>query len=885
MAGDDLSGRRLGGFELIELLGEGSYGSVWRARQTRLDRDVAVKVLDPLVARDPNAARRFEREGRAAASLEHSAIVPVYEAGDEDGLYFLAMRLVDGETLADVITREAPLIEERVVDLVGPIAAALDAAHAAGLIHRDVKPANILIEAGRPYLADFGIAASARELGRYTTGSIGTAEYMAPEQARGEEVDHRSDLYALGCVAFHALTGESPFRRDDMVSTLMAHTSDPIPLIGDQRLDAFFSKALAKERDERFDSGAEFIAVLSGESPTAPTVLVASANRPKRRGLLAAVAASVAVVLGVAAFAVLGGGDDDQGDAAPATTIAGVEDTVEDTVDTTEPAVVAPAVDPSESVTTVAAVEAPNLEIEIRNGGIVQVGTTLDLSDPNPHSSLDTARVVSEWVLPVMYRIDSDLNPVPSLATGPPIADTDDPLSLTWTINADQLWNDGTAVTAADVAATFGYLTADGTNAASTLLYDSVDSVEALDATTLRLQMNEPNGAAYLMFSTVHPIIQSAAWTTHLDEGGASSDFLDAGWTFAAGPYQLATRQNPGEVSLVPNPEWVGEQSPTLERVQIATYEDSAALVLARSRQELDVIWVKDVDERDVANAREIDDTDLQIGSSNIAVQLSFNHQNAVLNDSNVRGAIALAIDRVSLADQAVGRRTGEVAQAWDSLVFAPAQAGNSSPFADQFDVDTANELLDTTAWQWPDPQFFRRDFSTNADLGFELVYVNNTEFQNAALNLVQDLQKIGMNVVGIPLSAGEVTERFESGEFDLLLQFRVFNNDPVATDLVFGTAGCPVGVPNCSGNGVNFGAFTDPVVDQLLADADSTTDLAQRLGVYGDVDRALATAFAAVPLYVRPAFTAYDTSIVGIEMAPNIGPLTSLAAWGILDS
>ena len=202
---------------------------MWRARQLRLDRDVAVKVLDPLVARDPTAARRFEREGRAAASLDHPSIVPVYEAGDDDGLYYLAMRIVDGETLADLIDREAPLPPARVLELLAPIADALDAAHASGLIHRDVKPANILIEHGRPYLADFGIAASARELGRYTTGSIGTAEYMAPEQARGDDLDHRSDLYALGCVAYHALTGRSAFARDDIVATLLAHSVDPVP--------------------------------------------------------------------------------------------------------------------------------------------------------------------------------------------------------------------------------------------------------------------------------------------------------------------------------------------------------------------------------------------------------------------------------------------------------------------------------------------------------------------------------------------------------------------------------------------------------------------------------------------------------------------------------
>jgi peptide/nickel transport system substrate-binding protein len=417
------------------------------------------------------------------------------------------------------------------------------------------------------------------------------------------------------------------------------------------------------------------------------------------------------------------------------------------------------------------------------------------------------------------------------------------------------------------------------------LLYASVDTVEAVDATTLRLQLNEPNGAAYLLFSTIHPVIQASAWEGHLAAAGTAADFLDDGWDFAAGPYQLATRQNPGEISLVPNPAWMGEQRPTLDRVQIATYEDSAALVVARSRQELDVIWVKEVAENDFADAAAIENTEVQVGSSNIAVQLSFNHQSPALADINVRGAIALAVDRVSLADQAVGRRTGEAAQTWNSLVFATEQEGNTRPFDDPVDIDLGNELLDGTVWERPDNLVYRRDFSTNSDLELELLYVDSTESANAAFNITQDLQEIGINVLQTKGTAEQVVEQFEAGDFDLLLQFRVFNNDPIATDLVFGTDGCPAGVPGCSGVGVNYGAFSNAAIDQLLTAADATTDLDARLDVYADIDRALASEFAAIPLYVRPAFTAYDTSIVGIEMAPNIGPLTSLADWGILDS
>lgn len=212
-------------------------------------------------------------------------------------------------------------------------------------------------------------------------------------------------------------------------------------------------------------------------------------------------------------------------------------------------------------------------------------------------------------------------------------------------------------------------------------------------------------------------------------------------------------------------------------------------------------------------------------------------------------------------------------------------QEGNTRPFDDPVDIDLGNELLDGTVWERPDNLVYRRDFSTNSDLELELLYVDSTESANAAFNITQDLQEIGINVLQTKGTAEQVVEQFEAGDFDLLLQFRVFNNDPIATDLVFGTDGCPAGVPGCSGVGVNYGAFSNAAIDQLLTAADATTDLDARLDVYADIDRALASEFAAIPLYVRPAFTAYDTSIVGIEMAPNIGPLTSLADWGILDS
>lgn len=875
MAGDDLRGRRLGGFELIEPLGEGSFGSVWRARQLRLDRDVAVKVLDPLVARDPTAARRFEREGRAAASLDHPSIVPVYEAGDDDGLYYLAMRLVDGETLADVIERESPMSPAAVAEVLRPIGDALDAAHATGLIHRDVKPANILIEDGRPYLGDFGIAASTRELGRYTTGSIGTAEYMAPEQARGEAVDHRSDLYALGCVAYHAITGRSPFARDDMVSTLLAHSVDEVPPIGDSALDTFFARALAKDPGERFDSAADLVAAL----PTGPQTDTTGAGvrpRPPRRHVVALAVVGALVVAGGLVLAGRRANAPVDDGATPVTDAPGTTDPAPSTTPPTTTPATSPTTSPATSSVPTVTPGAPVL----RSGGSIAVGTSLDLSEPNPHASLDTAKLLAGSVLPVMYAIDEHLDPYPSLATGPPVAG-DDPLVVRWTIHDDRVWNDGEPVTTADIVATFEYLTADDTNAVNTALYDDVVAVRAVDDLTVEIELGAPNGAAYLMFSTIHPIVSAAAWQDHLGGGGSAATFLDDGVDFAAGPYRLATRQNPGEVAFARNPAWTGS-APALDRVEFANYPDSAALVEAQRRREVDMIWVDDVERTEVLDAAALDDTDVVVGDADVAVQLTMNLRSGPLADPLVRRAILHALDRDLIADVAVGRKTGSVASPWNSLVFAPAQRGNDEPFADLLDIDEAERLLDEAGWVRPDDTVFRR--KDGQDLAMTLVLNADSDSINTALAVETALQAIGIDITGTPASVELTNERLTTGAFDLLLQYRILNSDPIATEFSFASWACPATIEGCSGSGVNVGAYTDPGLDAAFEQAAAASDPDVRAAEFTQIDTMLLDGAPAVPLYVEPAFTAFRDDIGGVTVAPTLGPIVSVADWGFLE-
>jgi len=254
------SRRWVGGFEVGQRLGQGASATVYRARQVSLQRDVALKILDPLVARNPEAARRFEAEGRRVAVLDHPAILPVFEAGNDDGVRFLAMRLVEGHTLADEL-RGGALTAERILQIAAPVAGALDHAHQREIVHRDVKPGNILIEGDRVWLSDFGIAATTQEVGAYTTGALGTAEYMAPEQIqpRPGGIDGRADLYAFGCTLYECLVGHPPYQAGELLALLHAQATAPVPSTGNVALDRFFLRALAKDPERRQASGAELV--------------------------------------------------------------------------------------------------------------------------------------------------------------------------------------------------------------------------------------------------------------------------------------------------------------------------------------------------------------------------------------------------------------------------------------------------------------------------------------------------------------------------------------------------------------------------------------------------------------------------------------------------
>jgi hypothetical protein len=285
-------GDEFAGYRIESRLGRGGMGVLYLALEAGLERRVALKLIAPEAAADDVFSRRFAEESRIAASIEHPNVVPIYAAGETDGVPFIAMRYVAGADLAKRLAREGRLEPGVAVELIAQVGNGLDAIHAAGLVHRDVKPANVLLAGGEgvehAYITDFGVARNVgTESGLTQTGRfVGTLDYVAPEQISGGELDARTDVYALGCLLFKLLTGDVPFPKDGEAARLFAHLNDPPPAPSlyvpevSMALDDVVIRAMSKSPGDRYpsagDLGRAAQAALRGERPTLPEKTVAT---------------------------------------------------------------------------------------------------------------------------------------------------------------------------------------------------------------------------------------------------------------------------------------------------------------------------------------------------------------------------------------------------------------------------------------------------------------------------------------------------------------------------------------------------------------------------------------------------------------------------------
>ena len=288
-------GARLGQYRLERRLGGGGMAMVYLARDERLDRPVALKVLAPVLAEDEAFRKRFIRESRAAAAVEDPHIIPVFEAGEAGGMLYIAMRYVPGGDMRTIVRRDGPLPPGRAAAVIAQVASALDAAHAAGLVHRDVKPANMLVDrrsnrSDHVYLADFGLSKKRLTASTGLTGTgqfVGTLDYSAPEQIRGRPADGRTDQYALACAAFELLTGAPPFHHEEATAVMYAHLSEPPPPVTSRRaglppaVDQVVARALAKVPADRYASCQEFAdALLQALGTVSPSSRLGASDGP-----------------------------------------------------------------------------------------------------------------------------------------------------------------------------------------------------------------------------------------------------------------------------------------------------------------------------------------------------------------------------------------------------------------------------------------------------------------------------------------------------------------------------------------------------------------------------------------------------------------------------
>jgi serine/threonine protein kinase len=368
--GVDLSaGDEFAGYRIERSLGRGGMGVLYLAVEPGLERHVALKLIAPEAAADEVFARRFAEESRIAASIEHPNVVPIYAAGEENGIPFIAMRYVSGSDLGRRLTREGRLEPVVAAALIAQVGNGLDAIHSAGLVHRDVKPANVLLgetgDGDHAYITDFGVARNvATESGLTQTGRfVGTLDYVAPEQISGGAVDARTDVYALGCLLFKLLTGEVPYPRDGEAARLYAHLHDPPPAPSlhatavPMALDDVVIRAISKAPEDRYpsagDLGRAAVAALSGSTPELPERTVATGaaatgttqtpthvqssgkssaaterlkpeaepperSKRSRRGIFAAVGLAAAAIVAAAAIALGGDDGDPDGGTTPA---------------------------------------------------------------------------------------------------------------------------------------------------------------------------------------------------------------------------------------------------------------------------------------------------------------------------------------------------------------------------------------------------------------------------------------------------------------------------------------------------------------------------------------------------------------------------------------
>ncbi|MEO1061326.1 MAG: ABC transporter substrate-binding protein [Actinomycetota bacterium] len=870
-----LTGRRVAGYELGEVLGRGATATVYRARQVRLGRDVAVKVLDPTFGDQPEYVERFEREGRAAAALDHPSIVTIHEAGEIDGQLYLAMQLIEGTTLAERLGTDPGLDADQTAALLRPVAEALDHAHAAGVVHRDVKPSNIFLDdRGNVFLGDFGVAGLVHGVVRETIGAVGTADYMAPEQVDGAQAGPAADVYSLGCVLHECMTGEPPFPRPTLLATLRAQVDDEVAPTGDERLDAVLATALAKDPDARPERAEDLIDRLVGVTPTDPAATIpvdpadgGSAGGTRR--LVAATLVAVAVVAAVVAVVLIrGGGDDDSPVVADPPAVETTPTSSAESSATPTTAAGPGGGDPADEPVT--APLRTTLEIGI-DAALEQFDTL------NPHIEPFNTQPLLGNVLPVLYELDEQLLPTPSLAASAPVVVSEDPLVIDYPLRTDAVWDDGTPITSADAVATYEYLVSLGDDLVGRQPYDSISAVTALDEATVRVEYATAHYSYFLFLSGNHPVLPAAALADHAALGGAPADFLADDIGFSGGPFSLTRADlgdGPGagvELRLVANPAWWGA-APGLERITIRHYGGLTDAVSALGSSDVDALYLRrptigTADE--LAAVPGVTPRTESVGPSAIAV---FTQADRLGAEPAVRQAVIAAIDRSALANAVLGPAVGGAVEPLDSLAWTPEHALAQAPFAGVGgDPDEARRILAGAGWTLvegdPVDTWVRDGEELRLTLLIERAPPIGQLGASIPIQLFNDLEAAGIQLDVFAEDADVYAARASAGDHDLRIAFTPTQADPTANLVFFGGADRAFGY--------------DGPAAALIQQAEATIDDDARLALVEQAEADLVESGFALPLFRTAALTvAPDDATVPASNGRFAGPLIDLPAW-----
>ncbi|MEM9607158.1 MAG: ABC transporter substrate-binding protein [Actinomycetota bacterium] len=870
-----LTGRRVAGYEVGEVLGRGATASVYRARQVRLGRDVAIKVLDPAFGDHPEYVERFEREGRAAAALDHPSIVTIHEAGEVDGQLYLVMRLVEGSTLATRLETGPTLDADQTAALLRPVAEALDHAHAAGVVHRDVKPSNIFLdERGNIFLGDFGVAGLIHGVARETVGAVGTADYMAPEQVDGAQAGPAADVYSLGCVLHECVTGRPPFSRPTLLATLRAQVDDDVEPTGDRRIDTVLAKALAKDPAARPARAGDLIDELvgvppSGVAPPRADERPAAAAGASRRVVVASVAALAVLVAVVVGVVVTRGGDEE-----PTETAAVATETTDSAPPTSAPA---PATEAGVPATTAAAVaDAP---VSGRTSLEIGLDAALERFDTlNPHIEPFNTQPLIGNVLPVLYELDADLVSTPSLAAAPPVIVSEDPLVIDYELRADAVWDDGTPITADDAVATYDYMLSLGDELVGRQPYDSIGAVTAIDATTIRVEYAVPHYSYFLFLSGNHPVLPAAALADHAALGGVPADFLADEIGFSGGPFSLSRADvgdGPGagvELRLAVNPAWWGDP-PGLERITIRHYSGLADAVAALESSDVEALYLR---RPTIGTADELDALDgvtprpESVGPSALAV---FTETDRLGADPAVRQAVMAALDRTALASAVLGPAVGGAVAPLDSLAWQPEHANGRAPFVGiGGDPEEARRVLAAAGWTLVDGDPVDRWERDGEELRLTLLIERQPPIgqlgASVPIQIVNDLAAAGIAVDAFAEDAEMYAVRAASGDHDLRIAFTPTQADPTANLVFFGGADRAFGY--------------DGPAASAIQQAEATIDDDARLALIDEAEADLIETGFAIPLFRSAALTVVpDGATAPASNGRFGGPLIDLPAWG----